>query len=125
MEISKANAQMDTTLTNASQRSNSNSEIQANLNMRIEKNQNQGGEEENQQEGLSEKLADITQKLNEQMDSLDTNVRFGYSDKIGSMYISVTEKSTGREIRRIPSEEAMKLAEYFQDVIGMIFDKES
>lgn len=125
MEISKANAQMDTTLTNASQRSNSNSEIQANLNMRIEKNQSQGGEEENQQEGLSEKLADITQKLNEQMDSLDTNVRFGYSDKIGSMYISVTEKSTGREIRRIPSEEAMKLAEYFQDVIGMIFDKES
>ncbi len=47
------------------------------------------------------------------------------SDKIGSMYISVTEKSTGREIRQIPSEEAMRLAEYFRDVIGMIFDKES
>lgn len=45
--------------------------------------------------------------------------------KIGSMYISVTEKSTGREIRQIPSEEAMRLAEYFRDVIGMIFDKES
>lgn len=41
------------------------------------------------------------------------------------MYISVTEKSTGREIRQIPSEEAMRLAEYFRDVIGMIFDKES
>lgn len=77
------------------------------------------------QRGVSEKLADITKKLNEQMDSLDTNVRFGYSDKIGSMYISVTEKSTGREIRQIPSEEAMRLAEYFRDVIGMIFDKES
>lgn len=38
---------------------------------------------------------------------------------------SVTEKSTGREIRQIPSEEAMRLAEYFRDVIGMIFDKES
>ncbi|ECO6983245.1 flagellar biosynthesis protein FlaG, partial [Campylobacter jejuni] len=25
----------------------------------------------------------------------------------------------------IPSEEAMRLAEYFRDVIGMIFDKES
>lgn len=44
---------------------------------------------------------------------------------ISSMYISVTEKSTGREIRQIPSEEAMRLAEYFRDVIGMIFDKES
>ncbi|EOI0687156.1 TPA: flagella length regulator FlaG, partial [Campylobacter jejuni] len=81
--------------------------------------------DDGQQRGVSEKLADITKKLNEQMDSLDTNVRFGYSDKIGSMYISVTEKSTGREIRQIPSEEAMRLAEYFRDVIGMIFDKES
>ncbi len=123
MEISKANVQLDTALANVAQKTNG--AQQASSSIQVEKNQSQGGEEENQQEGLSEKLADITQKLNEQMDSLDTNVRFGYSDKIGSMYISVTEKSTGREIRRIPSEEAMKLAEYFQDVIGMIFDKES
>ncbi|EGM0502593.1 flagellar biosynthesis protein FlaG, partial [Campylobacter coli] len=26
---------------------------------------------------------------------------------------------------QIPSEEAIRLAEYFRDVIGMIFDKES
>lgn len=122
MEISKANGQMDTTLTNVSQRKN---ETQASSNIQTEKNQSQGGDDGQKEQGLSEKLADITKKLNEQMDSLDTNVRFGYSDKIGSMYISVTEKSTGREIRQIPSEEAMRLAEYFKDVIGMIFDKES
>lgn len=122
MEISKANGQLDTALANLNQRTNGIQ--QANLDTQAEKNQSQGGDER-QQEGLSEKLADIAQKLNEQMDSLDTNVRFGYSDKINSMYISVTEKSTGREIRQIPSEEAMRLAEYFRDVIGMIFDKES
>ncbi|MFQ6341810.1 FlaG family protein [Campylobacter sp. VTCC 70190] len=122
MEISKANGQMDTTLTSVSQRKN---ETQASSNIQTEKNQSQGGDDGQKEQGLSEKLADIAKKLNEQMDSLDTNVRFGYSDKIGSMYISVTEKSTGREIRQIPSEEAMRLAEYFKDVIGMIFDKES
>lgn len=122
MEISKANGQLDTALANLNQRTNGIQ--QANSDAQAEKNQSQGGDEK-QQEGLSEKLADIAQKLNEQMDSLDTNVRFGYSDKINSMYISVTEKSTGREIRQIPSEEAMRLAEYFRDVIGMIFDKES
>lgn len=74
---------------------------------------------------ISQRTSETQASLNIQMDSLDTNVRFGYSDKIGSMYISVTEKSTGREIRQIPSEEAMRLAEYFRDVIGMIFDKES
>ncbi|MGI7070708.1 FlaG family protein [Campylobacter jejuni] len=124
MEISKANGQMDTALANISQRT---SETQASLNIQTDRSQGQEGDD-GQQRGVSEKLADITKKLNEQMDSLDTkdtNVRFGYSDKIGSMYISVTEKSTGREIRQIPSEEAMRLAEYFRDVIGMIFDKES
>lgn len=114
MEISKANGQMDTALANISQRT---SETQASSNIQTDRSQSQGGDD-GQQQGVSE-------KLNEQMDSLDTNVRFGYSDKIGSMYISVTEKSTGREIRQIPSEEAMRLAEYFRDVIGMIFDKES
>ncbi len=122
MEISKANGQLDTALANLNQRTNGIQ--QAGSDTQAEKNQSQRGDER-QQEGLSEKLADIAQKLNEQMDSLDTNVRFGYSDKINSMYISVTEKSTGREIRQIPSEEAMRLAEYFRDVIGMIFDKES
>ncbi|EAI3898323.1 flagellar protein FlaG [Campylobacter coli] len=122
MEISKANGQLDTALANLNQRTSGIQ--QAGSDAQAEKNQSQGGDER-QQEGLSEKLADIAQKLNEQMDSLDTNVRFGYSDKINSMYISVTEKSTGREIRQIPSEEAMRLAEYFRDVIGMIFDKES
>ncbi|EAH4872487.1 flagellar protein FlaG [Campylobacter jejuni] len=117
MEISKANGQMDTALANISQRT---SETQASLNIQTDRSQGQEGDD-GQQRGVSEKLADITKKL----DSLDTNVRFGYSDKIGSMYISVTEKSTGREIRQIPSEEAMRLAEYFRDVIGMIFDKES
>ncbi|HBK1679924.1 TPA: flagella length regulator FlaG [Campylobacter jejuni] len=121
MEISKANGQMDTALANISQRT---SETQASLNIQTDRSQGQEGDD-GQQRGVSEKLADITKKLNEQMDSLDTNVRFGCSDKIGSMYISVTEKSTGREIRQIPSEEAMRLAEYFRDVIGMIFDKES
>ncbi|MBK1964212.1 flagellar biosynthesis protein FlaG [Campylobacter novaezeelandiae] len=77
------------------------------------------------QEGLGEKLSDITKKLNEQMDSLNTNIRFAFNDKIGSMYISVTEKNTGREIRQIPSEEAMRLAEYFRDALGLIYNKES
>ncbi|EKT7745736.1 flagella length regulator FlaG [Campylobacter coli] len=122
MEISKANGQMDTALANISQRT---SETQASSNIQTDRSQSQGGDDGQKEQGLSEKLANITKKLNEQMDSLDTNVRFGYSDKIGSMYISVTEKSTGREIRQIPSEEAMRLDEYFKDVIGMIFDKES
>ena len=122
MEISKANRQMDAVLTNMSQKAN---ESQTSSNTQAVKSQSQGDDDGQQKQGVSEKLADIAKKLNKQMDSLDTNVRFGYSDKLGSMYIRVVEKSTGREIRQIPSEEAMRLTEYFRDAIGMIFDKES
>lgn len=122
MEISKVNRQMDTVLTNMSQKAN---ESQTSSNTQAVKSENQQDGKGQQEQGVSEKLANTVKKLNEQMDSLDTNVRFGYSDKLGSMYISVIEKSTGREIRQIPSEEAMRLTEYFRDAIGMIFDKES
>lgn len=122
MEISKVNRQMDTVLTNMSQKAN---ESQTSSNTQAVKSENQQDGKGQQEQGVNEKLANTVKKLNEQMDSLDTNVRFGYSDKLGSMYISVIEKSTGREIRQIPSEEAMRLTEYFRDAIGMIFDKES
>ncbi|EAI7262970.1 flagellar biosynthesis protein FlaG [Campylobacter lari] len=79
----------------------------------------------NQDENLNEKLKNATEKLNNQMETLETNVRFAYNDKINEMYVSVTEKHTGRLIRKIPSEEVMKLIEHFQGVIGTIFDKES
>ncbi|CAM4051063.1 FlaG family protein [Campylobacter armoricus] len=79
----------------------------------------------NQDENLNEKLKNATEKLNHQMETLETNVRFAYNDKINAMYVNVTEKDTGKLIRKIPSEEVMKLIEHFKGVIGTIFDKES
>ena len=84
MEISKANRQMDAVLTNMSQKAN---ESQTSSNTQAVKSQSQGDDDGQQKQGVSEKLADIAKKLNKQMDSLDTNVRFGYSDKLGSMYL--------------------------------------
>ncbi|WP_087700591.1 flagellar protein FlaG [Campylobacter lari] len=78
-----------------------------------------------QDENLNEKLKNATEKLNSQMEILGTNVRFAFNDKINEMYINVTEKDTGKLIRKIPSEEVMKLIEHFKGVIGTIFDKES
>ncbi|EJO8160769.1 flagellar protein FlaG [Campylobacter jejuni] len=71
-------------------------------------------------------LANISQRTSETQASL--NIQTDRSQSQGGddgQQRGVSEKSTGREIRQIPSEEAMRLAEYFRDVIGMIFDKES
>jgi len=82
-------------------------------------------ESENTQEkqDISKKLTETVGKLNKQMDSLGTNVQFGFNDKINVMFVDVVERSTGKAIRKIPTEEAMLLSEKMQEIIGTIFDK--
>ncbi|MGB2553090.1 MULTISPECIES: FlaG family protein [unclassified Campylobacter] len=76
-------------------------------------------------EDLAKRLNEATEKLNRQMEALDTNVRFAYNDKINSLYVNVMEVKTGEVIRKIPSEQVMKLSEYFREAVGVLFDKES
>ncbi len=73
---------------------------------------------------VTEKLNATVEKLNNNMEALDTNVKFGFNDKINSMFVNVMERSTGKMIRKIPTEEAMLLSEKMQEIIGTIFDKE-
>lgn len=68
-------------------------------------------------------LSKTVKELNQQMDALDTNVTFGFNDKISTMFVSVMERSTGKMIRKIPTEEAMTLSEKMKEIVGMIFDK--
>ena len=72
---------------------------------------------------VAQKLNGTVEELNKQMEILDTNVTFGFNDKIDIMFVSVMERSTGKMIRKIPTEEAMTLAERMKEVVGMIFDK--
>ncbi|MDY0264458.1 MAG: flagellar protein FlaG, partial [Sulfurospirillum cavolei] len=68
-------------------------------------------------------LEKTVKELNEQMDMLDTNLKFGFNDKIDIMYVNVMEKSTGKLIRKFPTEEAMNLSAKMKEIVGMIFDK--
>ena len=70
-----------------------------------------------------EELKNTIEHLNKHMDSLDTNIKFGFDDKVESMFVNVMERSTGKIIRRIPTEEAMKISEKMKEIVGMIFDK--
>ena len=80
---------------------------------------------EQNNETLNEKVKEATEKLNKQMEDLGTSIRFGYNDKIEAMYVNVMEMKTGHVIRKIPTEQSMKLSEYFREAVGVLFDKES
>ena len=79
---------------------------------------------QSKEEITSQKLRQTTDDLNSQMEMLKTNVRFAFSDDINALFVQVTEKDTGRVIRQIPSEEAIKIASYFKNAVGLLFDKE-
>nr|WP_300367373.1 FlaG family protein [Hydrogenimonas sp.] len=74
-------------------------------------------------EKLKKQLQEITDRLNKEMNPLKTSIRFGFDDKIEELYISVIDTSNNQEIRKIPSEEAMRLAAKMRELVGMIFDK--
>ncbi|MDO4673935.1 FlaG family protein [Campylobacter sp.] len=119
MDISKTNAQAEVALQNTQKASETKTQ------QVVAQQKAQQEQRQEKQELDAQQLDSIAKKLNEQMERLGADLHFGYNDKINSLYLSVTEKSTGREIRRIPSEEAMRLTEHFRDVIGLIFDKKS
>ncbi len=76
-------------------------------------------------EDLARKTREVTDRLNYQMQQLDTNVRFAYNEKLNLMVVQVKDAKTGEEITQLPSKEAIKISEYFKESIGILFDKES
>ena len=83
------------------------------------------GLDELSNEDLARKTREVTDRLNYQMQQLDTNVRFAYNEKLNLMVVQVKDAKTGEAITQLPSKEAIKISEYFKESIGILFDKES
>jgi len=89
----------------------------------IQTNRTQTIQNKEDKEKIKQKLDQAVKKLNKQMEELNINIKFGFNDKIDMMYVDVIERDTGKLIRKIPSEAAMKLTESMREFIGIIFDK--
>ena len=74
---------------------------------------------------LAKRTKEVTDKLNFQMEQLDTNVRFAYNDTLNLMVVQVKDAKTGDLVTQLPSKQAIKISEYFKESIGILFDKES
>lgn len=74
-------------------------------------------------EEQAKRLKEAVDELNRNMSPLNFGIRFGFSDEIDSMYVSVYERKTNKIIRKIPTDEAMQLMAKMREIVGMIFDK--
>ena len=75
------------------------------------------------EEKLKKELQEIVKELNKEMDPLRTSIRFGFDDKVGELYVSVIDTQKNEVIRKIPSDEALRLAAKMRELVGMLFDK--
>ncbi|WP_300950162.1 FlaG family protein, partial [Helicobacter rodentium] len=81
--------------------------------------------EEQKVEEQKQKLNELAQQLNKELNPLNTNVTFGFSEDIEGLYVTVSERDTNRIIRKIPSDEAMELMAKMKEVVGIIFNKQA
>ena len=131
MEIFKAaaNQTLDASMSTSAQRQIDSRPIE-HSDVKVNADKNGKSKDANEREGLSNedlarKTREVTDRLNYQMQQLDTNVRFAYNEKLNLMVVQVKDAKTGEEITQLPSKEAIKISEYFKESIGILFDKES
>jgi len=94
----------------------------------IDKSQNlnqqiKDDEKNTKEEMTKEKLQDLTRKLNKEMEPLNPDIKFTFNDKIDSLVVNVVDKNTDKVIRKIPSDEALKIMEKMRELVGALFDK--
>ena len=131
MEIFKAaaNQTLDASMSTSAQRQIDSRPIE-HSDVKVNADQNGKSKDVNELDGLSNedlarKTREVTDRLNYQMQQLDTNVRFAYNETLNLMVVQVKDAKTGEEITQLPSKEAIKISEYFKESIGILFDKES
>ena len=131
MEILKAaaNQTLDASMSTSAQRQIDSRPIE-HSDVKVNADKNGKSKDINELDGLSNedlarKTREVTDRLNYQMQQLDTNVRFAYNEKLNLMVVQVKDAKTGEEITQLPSKEAIKISEYFKESIGILFDKES
>ena len=131
MEIFKAaaNQTLDASMSTSAQRQLDSRPIE-HSDVKVNADKNGKSKDVNELDGLSNedlarKTREVTDRLNYQMQQLDTNVRFAYNEKLNLMVVQVKDAKTGEEITQLPSKEAIKISEYFKESIGILFDKES
>jgi len=131
MEILKAaaNQALDANMSTSAQRQIDSRPIE-HSDVKVNADKNGKSKDANELDGLSNedlarKTREVTDRLNYQMQQLDTNVRFAYNEKLNLMVVQVKDAKTGEEITQLPSKEAIKISEYFKESIGILFDKES
>lgn len=72
---------------------------------------------------LEQNMEEIVKALNQNLSSLNEDIRFKYSDDINQLFVGVYDKNTNELIRQIPSEEFIQIMSKFREINGQLLDQ--
>lgn len=80
------------------------------------RNGDPGGPQKNLQTGDRQQLTGTVDQLNQKLRDYNTNLQFEIDDKYQEMVVRIVDRETKEVVRQIPSEEALALAKFFEDM---------
>lgn len=73
----------------------------------------------------AESLEGAVSSINDFVQTIRRDLNFDLDDSSGKMFIRVTDRSTGKVVRQIPSEDALRLAENLEQARSLLFRAEA
>ena len=70
-----------------------------------------------------QEVIQISDRLNESIQSIQRDISFSVDDSLGEVIIKVIDRETQETIRQIPSEEMLNLSRNIEEVRSLLFDK--
>lgn len=74
----------------------------------------------------AQKIRDTVDKINKELENIDTSIKFKVHDSqeggLNRVSIKVVERDSEKVIIEIPSEEAIEFSEKMDEITGMLFD---
>lgn len=75
-------------------------------------------------EEMKAQLDAAVSDLNDYMQKMDTNLRFGYNQPLNTLTVSLINAKNGDTIRQYPSEQVIKMRENLQEQIRSLFKEQ-
>lgn len=81
--------------------------------------------DKSQRQPKKEVVQDVANKLNDFMESMDTDIRFQIHDKTKRLVVQIVDAKDNRVIKQYPPREFLDTIAAIRDYIGMILDKKA
>ncbi|NWF38577.1 flagellar protein FlaG [Mariprofundus sp. NF] len=62
-------------------------------------------------------------QVNQEMAGSNEDISFGYEQRLGMLYVQVTDKNSGKVVREIPSKEFIQHKVAMREMVGLLLDK--